>query len=234
MIYHLSTNSAHVFPSQFHGKREDLQRFCWEVPYGAITNSEVSASNSLFLCWLAHLVGFNSEPKIFRRYEQVRFTAILGDYFRIFFGVSSRTGFEPSPTKTPWRSEGVDGWALCSASLRHHCESSPDLHSHQHMHPRHTAKYVIWWNMVEYGLVSLPVAMPQYLLQVWKRFPFAKNEYHKWKILGSKRSVTYRMEPESCSSFCYKLLSNMWSVSISRIFHHQRSGTKRHVTRQGS
>ena len=58
-------------------------------------------------------------------------------------------------------------------------------------------------------LVSLPVAMPQYLLQVWKRFPFAKNEYHKWKILGSKRSVTYRMEPESCSSFCYKLLSNM-------------------------
>ena len=99
--------------------------------------------------------------------------------------------------------------ALCSASLRHHCESSPDLHSHQHMYPRHTAKYVIWWNMVEYGLVSLPVAMPQYLLQVWKRFPFAKNEYHKWKILGSKRSVTYRMEPESCSSFCYKLLSNM-------------------------
>ena len=52
-------------------------------------------------------MGFNSEPKIFRRYEQVRFTAILGDYFRIFFGVSSRTGFEPSPTKTPWRSEEV-------------------------------------------------------------------------------------------------------------------------------
>ena len=60
-----------------------------------------------FFCWLAHLVGFNSEPKIFRRYEQVRFTTILGDYFRIFFGVSSRTGFEPSPTKTPWRSEEV-------------------------------------------------------------------------------------------------------------------------------
>ena len=82
-------------------------------PCGAITNSEVTASNSLFLCWLAHLVGFNSGPNIlyiFRRYEQVWFTAILGDYFRIFFGVSSRTGFEPSPTKTPWRSEGADGW----------------------------------------------------------------------------------------------------------------------------
>ena len=111
MIYQLSTNSAHVFPSQFHGIFGKIySEFAEKSPYGAITNSEVSASNSLFLCWLAHLVGFNSEPKIFRRYEQVRFTAILGDYFRIFFGVSSRTGFEPSPTKTPCRSEGVNGW----------------------------------------------------------------------------------------------------------------------------
>ena len=86
MIYQLSTNSAHVFPSQFHGIFGKIySEFAEKSPYGAITNSEVSASNSLFLCWLAHLVGFNSEPKIFRRYEQVWFTAILGDYFRIFF-----------------------------------------------------------------------------------------------------------------------------------------------------
>ena len=95
------------FRHNFTEKGKIYSDFAEKSPYGAITNSEVSASNSLFLCWLAHLVGFNSEPKIFRRYEQVRFTTILGDYFRIFFGVSSRTGFEPSPTKTPWRSEEV-------------------------------------------------------------------------------------------------------------------------------
>ena len=61
-------------------KGKNYSDFAEKSPCGAITNSEVTATNSLFLCWLAHLVGFNSGPNIFRRYEQVRFTAILGDY----------------------------------------------------------------------------------------------------------------------------------------------------------